>query len=128
MIFPMYFILRSLKMVPQSLDLDSLTNILADRFNIKFLTVGSGTGTALSDKLDKFSVTERATLVTRESTIHFTTERTESFRGTAVVLTLFFLFLVGFCLGLLQTLEMMAIFHTCMFCLDKICESLDVPS
>ena len=63
-IFPMYFILRSLKMVQPSLELDLLTNILADGFNIKLLAVGSGTGTGLSDK---FSDKERVTLATRES-------------------------------------------------------------
>ena len=62
-IFPMYLILRSLNMVPPSLELDLLTNISADGFNLRLLTVGSGTGTGLSDK---FSDKERVTLATRE--------------------------------------------------------------
>ena len=61
--------------------------------------MGSGTGTGLTDK---FPDTERATLVTRESTIELTTELTESFGGTSDVLTRFFFFLSGFCLGLLS--------------------------
>ena len=77
--FPTFFILRSLRMVPPSLEFNSQTNILADGFNVDLLTVGSGTGKA---QPETFPDKERATLVTRELRTELTAEQTESFRGT----------------------------------------------
>ena len=104
--FPMFSNLRFLKCVPPLLEFASLTNKLANGFNMELLTTtGTGTGENEFDKTSTESDKEATTLSTREFTTKLITLPIESTESKVTSASFFFLLLdIGLDLGFLSIL------------------------